>query len=89
MPFVYILKCADGTLYTGSTTDLEKRLYEHNHTTAGAKYTRARRPVSLYYSEKKKTLSAARSREAHIKQKIPEHCTPSHSLLGCFPRRWS
>jgi putative endonuclease len=68
MPFVYILKCADGTLYTGSTTDLEKRLYEHNHTTAGAKYTRARRPVSLYYSEKKKTLSAARSREAHIKQ---------------------
>ena len=47
MYFVYILECADGTLYTGITTDLERRLDEHNNSSKGAKYTRARRPVVL------------------------------------------
>lgn len=68
MPNVYILKCSDGTLYTGSTVDLEKRLHEHNHAKNGAKYTRARRPVELAYQEDFDDLSAARSREAEIKR---------------------
>lgn len=64
---VYILQCADKTLYTGSTCDLKKRVYKHNNTKAGAKYTRGRRPVKLVHSEKFKTLAEARKREAEIK----------------------
>ncbi len=66
--FVYILRCCDNTLYTGITTNLSKRLHEHNHTTLGAKYTRPRRPVSLVYSEEQPSRSAAASREYMIKR---------------------
>ena len=45
--FVYILECADKTLYTGVTTDIDRRVYEHNNTSKGAKYTASRRPVKL------------------------------------------
>ncbi len=65
---VYILKCGDGTLYTGSTLDLEKRLHEHNELKCGAKYTKARRPVVLVYKEKVRDVAEARSREAEIKR---------------------
>lgn len=65
---IYILRCADETLYTGVTTDLVRRLKEHNEMAEGAKYTRARRPVSLIYSEELPTRSAACAREAAIKQ---------------------
>lgn len=65
--FVYMLKCADGTLYTGSTNDLAKRVAQHNRAKAGAHYTKIRRPVKLVYSETVKTFSAARRREAEIK----------------------
>lgn len=65
---VYILRCKDGTLYTGSTDDLEKRLHAHNHLKSGAKYTRARRPVDLVYKEECADLSGARKREAAIKR---------------------
>jgi len=68
MNIVYLLKCSDGTLYAGSTVDMEKRLREHNGGRAGAKYTRARRPVTLVYKEKCKTLALARAREAEIKR---------------------
>ena len=51
MYFVYIVKCADNTFYTGITTELERRIEEHNGSDKGAKYTRVRRPVSLVYSE--------------------------------------
>lgn len=68
MNSVYILKCNDGTLYTGSTVELKKRLQEHNHAKNGAKYTKARRPVELAYKEDFKDLSAARNREAAIKR---------------------
>ena len=69
MPFtVYILKCADKTLYTGCTNNLVKRLREHNSSKAGAKYTRARRPVKLVHLEKFRTLKAGRRREAEIKR---------------------
>lgn len=68
MHFVYILKCADGTLYAGSTSNLEKRLHAHNHLKSGAHYTKIRRPVSLAYFEEFETLAEVRAREAEIKR---------------------
>jgi len=68
MHFVYILECADGTLYTGYTTDLMKRVKEHNDSKRGARYTSGRRPVTLKYSEKFKTVGDALKREAEIKK---------------------
>jgi putative endonuclease len=65
---VYILECADTTLYTGSTCDIDKRLNEHNNTKAGAKYTRGRRPVKLVYIANFKTFAKARKKEAEIKR---------------------
>jgi putative endonuclease len=67
MYYIYILKCSDGTLYTGSTNDLKKRLHTHNTGKAGAKYTKARRPVEMIYSEKFRTKSMALKREWEIK----------------------
>ncbi len=66
--FVYMLECSDGTLYSGSTPDLKKRLHAHNHLKSGARYTRARRPVRLVYSKKCRTLKEARRREYELKQ---------------------
>lgn len=65
--YTYILRCSDDTLYTGYTTDLERRLSEHNNGTA-SKCTRARRPVELVYYEVFEDKNAAMSREWHIKQ---------------------
>lgn len=65
---VYILKCSDGTLYTGSTVDMTKRLREHNGLKSGAKYTRARRPVEVVYQEECETFAEVRAREAEIKR---------------------
>ncbi len=65
--YVYILHCRDGTLYTGMTDDLKKRLTSHN-SGKGAKYTRGRRPLTLVYSEECTTASEARKREYAIKQ---------------------
>lgn len=66
--FVYILHCSDNTLYTGVTTDLDRRLQQHNHGSQGAKYTRARRPVKLVYQEQAVDRSAAQQREYHIRR---------------------
>lgn len=68
MYYLYILKCSDGTLYTGITTDLERRIAEHNGANLGAKYTSARRPVRLAYSQKFKNRSLASREEARIKK---------------------
>ncbi len=65
---VYILECADGTLYIGSTNDLGRRLHAHNHAKSGAHYTKIRRPVSLQYAEHDFTLGDARKREAALKR---------------------
>jgi putative endonuclease len=67
MYYIYILKCADGTLYTGSTHDLKARVLAHNTSKTGAKYTRARRPVKMVYSEKFRTKSKAMKREWEVK----------------------
>ena len=66
--FVYILECNDKTLYTGITTDLEKRVEEHNSGKEAAKYTRVRRPVKCVYNETHKNRSEATKREFAIKQ---------------------
>lgn len=63
----YILRCADGTLYTGATKDIFRRIDEHNSSPTGAKYTKIRRPVSLVYFEPTDTWSIACSREYAIK----------------------
>jgi predicted GIY-YIG superfamily endonuclease len=63
---VYVLRCADGTLYTGVTTDPERRLGEHNRGTA-SKYTRCRRPVAMIHREPHPGRGAALRREAAIK----------------------
>ena len=77
---VYILRCADGTLYTGVAMDLPRRVAEHNGRGArGAKYTRGRRPVRLAYKETAATRSDALKREAAIK-KLPR--AEKESLVG-------
>ena len=68
MNYTYMMKCADGTLYTGWTTSVEKRLKAHNEAKTGAKYTRAKRPVELVYYEGYATKEEAMSREYAIKQ---------------------
>jgi putative endonuclease len=65
--YVYIVQCKDGTLYTGYTTDLQRRIKEHNEG-KGAKYTRCRCPVELKYFEEFKTKNEAMKREYEIKQ---------------------
>jgi putative endonuclease len=67
MYYLYILACADKTLYTGITVDLERRTKEHNHSGLGAKYTRTRRPVKIVYSKKFRNRSSASKEENRIK----------------------
>lgn len=66
--FVYLLRCADDTLYCGVCTDLERRLEEHNTSPRGARYTRARRPVALVWHTEHASRSAACQEEARIKR---------------------
>jgi putative endonuclease len=76
--FVYILECADGSLYTGIARNLDDRIKTHNDGT-GAKYTRGRLPVKLVYSETTDNRSSASQREHEIKQ-MPRHL--KLALLG-------
>ncbi|MGB5097497.1 MAG: DEAD/DEAH box helicase, partial [Porticoccaceae bacterium] len=66
--YFYLLRCADGSLYSGITTDIERRVREHNQGTAGARYTRGRRPVSLAYSERLPDRAQALRREYAVKR---------------------
>ncbi len=66
--FVYMLRCADNSLYTGVTTDIERRVKEHNGEKSVTKYTRVRQPVSVAYQEKAKSRSEACKREAQLKK---------------------
>jgi putative endonuclease len=65
--YIYIIKCVDDTLYTGYTTDIERRIAEHNRG-EGAKYTRGRTPVKLCHQEEFSNRSLAQKREYKIKQ---------------------
>jgi putative endonuclease len=81
--WVYVLRCRDGTLYTGVTTDLARRLAQHNAGTA-SKYTRARRPVVVVYREPVTNHGAALRREIAIK-KLPR--TAKDQLIATQRRR--
>ncbi|MDH3390715.1 MAG: GIY-YIG nuclease family protein [Desulfobulbaceae bacterium] len=65
---VYMVRCSDGTLYTGITNDLEKRIEAHNSGKDGARYTRSRRPVTLVYSKQTESKSAAARLEYQTKK---------------------
>ncbi len=65
---MYVVKCHDGTLYTGSTTDVSRRVKEHNSDTRGAKYTRSRRPVELVYWIDFHNRSTAQKAESAFKK---------------------
>ncbi len=67
MPFVYLVRCRDGSLYTGAAKDLDQRVAEHN-AGRGARYTRARLPVALVWSAEVPTWSDALREEARIKK---------------------
>jgi len=66
--YVYIVRCSDRSLYTGVTTDIQRRVHEHNHSSRGAKYTRARRPVELMWSKEYPDRSSAQSAEYSFKK---------------------
>ena len=66
--YVYMVRCNDGTLYTGITNDLEKRVDAHNSGKDGARYTRSRRPVVLVYSQQVESKSAAAKLEYQFKR---------------------
>ena len=66
--YVYMVECVDNTLYTGITTDIDRRISEHNSIGLGAKYTRSRQPVELVYLESCESRSIASKREYAIKK---------------------
>ncbi|MEC8977603.1 MAG: GIY-YIG nuclease family protein [Pseudomonadota bacterium] len=66
--YLYVLQCSDGSYYTGVTTDIKRRLNEHNNSNRGAKYTRTRRPVKLIYFSEYDTRSSAQKAEHTFKK---------------------
>jgi putative endonuclease len=68
MYYLYILRCLDGTLYTGIALDVARRVAEHNSPNLGAKYTRSRRPVRLLYTQPFESRAKATSEEYRVKQ---------------------
>jgi len=66
--FMYVVRCSDGTLYTGITNNINRRLHEHNNTSKGARYTRYRRPVELIYKIEYSTRSDALRAEYKFKR---------------------
>lgn len=80
----YMLRCQDGTLYTGITTDIEKRIAKHNLGTA-AKYTRSRGPVEVVWHEPQENESTARKREIEIKKLTRQEKLDFLSSPSCHP----
>lgn len=80
--YVYMVQCSDDSLYTGVTTDLDRRLEEHNHGPNAARYTRPRRPVKLVYAETADCRSSACKREHALKQLTVDK---KRKLLGKSP----
>jgi len=68
MYYLYMVRCSDNSLYTGITTDLKRRILEHNESKKGAKYTKSRRPVVLVYEEKFENRAEASKREYTVKK---------------------
>ena len=70
--YLYVVRCSDESLYTGVTTNLKRRLHEHNSTKRGAKYTKTRRPVKLVYFEEYEDRSSAQRAENYFKKLCKE-----------------
>lgn len=68
MYYFYIVRCSDNSLYCGQTNNLERRIKEHNESSKGAKYTRAKKPVKLVYSEEYPDIQSAMKREYEVKK---------------------
>ena len=66
--YLYVVRCSDGTLYTGISTDIDRRVREHNGSKRGAKYTKTRRPVKLVWSKEFNNRSEAQSAEYNFKK---------------------
>ena len=66
--YQYVVECGDGSFYAGTTTDIQRRLFEHNETKKGAKYTRSRRPVKLVHIVEFSSRSEAQKSEAAFKK---------------------
>ncbi len=84
MYFVYILECSDHTFYTGITTNLDRRVKEHNNSKLGAKYTKVRRPVKLIYSKEFNNRSEALIEEARIKKLTR---TEKINFISCYTQK--
>ena len=82
--YLYVLQCSDGTLYTGITTDVYRRLGEHNLSPKGAKYTKTRRPVKLVYWVDLKDRSAAQKAEYKFKKLTREQKEKIISGADCY-----
>jgi putative endonuclease len=84
--FFYVVRCKDDSLYAGVTTDISRRIKEHNSKKGGAKYTFPRRPVELIYSEEHSNRSLAQKEEYRFKQlsRKEKHITISERLLKAF-----
>ena len=82
--FLYVLQCGDGTLYTGITTDVPRRLKEHNTSPKGAKYTKTRRPVKLVYWIDLKDRSTAQKAEYKFKKLTREQKEKIISEAGYY-----
>ena len=80
--YLYIVKCSDNSLYTGITTDINRRVVEHNASKRGAKYTRSRRPVCLLYSESHFSRSTASQAEYRFK-KLTRKAKISYMVKMC------
>lgn len=90
--YVYIVSCKDNSLYTGITTDLLRRIEEHNSRKNGARYTRSRRPVEMVYFEKAASRAIATRREIQIKKLTPvgkkqliKTCRPLKAIVTASP----
>jgi putative endonuclease len=81
--YVYLVRCADGTFYAGATTNLERRIREHNQGDRGAKYTRGRRPVTLVYHQSFEKSADAWRREIRLKKMTRAH---KQRLVDTFGR---
>jgi putative endonuclease len=88
---VYMVRCDDGTLYTGITNDIERRISEHNSDKGGAKYTRPRQPVELVYMAIAESRSAAAKREYQIKRMplIEKRRLVNESRANTSIKKWS
>ncbi len=85
MRHTYLLLCSDNTLYTWITTDLDRRIFEHNESDLGAKYTKIRRPVQLIWSKEFETRSEASKEEWRIKKMKREEKQQLCSSLSLVP----